>query len=241
MASLVIMKSNNTKKTTATNFGCEFCGRTFLRESTVFNHICETKRRWQDKDKHGNRIGFQSWLQFYTKNTATKKKRDYMDFVKSSYYLAFVKFGIYCSEVNVINVSRYIDWLLNNKIKIDIWTSDTNYTKFLVSYLREEDSMDAVARSIETMIDLASIDKIPAKDVLRYGNRNKICYAITTGKISPWVLYHSDSGKKFLDELDATQIKMILDYINPELWAIKFKRSAETVQQVKGLLNEAGY
>jgi hypothetical protein len=235
------MKSNNTKKTTATNFGCEFCGRTFLRESTVFNHICETKRRWQDKDKHGNRIGFQSWLQFYTKNTATKKKRDYMDFVKSSYYLAFVKFGIYCSEVNVINVSRYIDWLLNNKIKIDIWTSDTNYTKFLVSYLREEDSMDAVARSIETMIDLASIDKIPAKDVLRYGNRNKICYAITTGKISPWVLYHSDSGKKFLDELDATQIKMILDYINPELWAIKFKRSAETVQQVKGLLNEAGY
>jgi hypothetical protein len=164
-----------------------------------------------------------------------------MDFVKSSYYLAFVKFGIYCSEVNVINVSRYIDWLLSNKIKIDTWTSDTNYTKFLVSYLREEDSMDAVARSIETMLDLATIDKIPAKDVLRYGNRNKICYAITIGKISPWVLYHSESGKKFLDELDETQVKMILDYINPELWAIKFKRNNEIVQQVKGLLHDAGY
>lgn len=235
------MKSNNTKKTTETNFGCEFCGRTFLRESTVFHHICETKRRWQDKDKKGNRIGFQSWLQFYTKNISTKKKREYMDFIKSSYYLAFVRFGIYCSEVNVINISRYIDWLLDNKIKIDVWTSDINYTKFLLSYLREENSMDAVARSIETMIDLSVIEKISARDILRYGNRNKICYMITTGKISPWVLYHSESGRKFLDGLDETQVKMIVDYINPELWAIKFKRDNETVQHVKGLLNEAGY
>lgn len=242
MASLAIVKSNNTKKTAATKeFGCEFCGRTFLRESTVFNHICESKRRWQDKDKQGNRIGFQSWLQFYTKNTATKKKRDYTDFIKSSYYIAFVKFGTYCADVNVVNVSRYIDWLLNNKIKIDNWNSDTNYTKFLVSYLREEDAMDAIARSLETLINMSPIEKISTKDILRYGNRNRICYAITTGKISPWILYQSESGKQFLDELDETQVKMIVDYINPELWAVKFKRNPEVVKQVKELLRETGY
>jgi hypothetical protein len=32
-----------------------------------------------------------------------------------------------------------------------------------------------------------------------------------------------------------------MDYINPEQWAIKFKRNTEMVAQVKELLNAAGY
>jgi|TARA_R110000868_G_scaffold286303_1_gene546730 hypothetical protein len=224
-----------------TKYGCEFCKREFLRESTVLKHLCEYKQRWITKDLHGNRIGFQSWVQFYTKNTSSKKKRTYEDFIKSAYYTAFVKFGTYCVDVNVINVSRFVDWLLKNQIKIDTWCQDTIYTKFLIEYLRIEDPLDAIARSVQTTIDLSEPERLLSKDYLRYGNSNKICYAITTGKISPWMLYHSDSGTKFLDKLDQTQVKIVIDYINPELWAIKFKREPENVQQVKELLNAGGY
>ena len=125
------------KEKTATSkpqFGCDFCGRTFLRETTVAKHLCEYKQRWMNKDLQGNRIGFQAWLQFYKKNSATKKKRTYEEFIKSAYYTAFVKFGTYCSDANVLNVSRFVDWLLKNQIKIDTWNTDTNYTKFLVEY-----------------------------------------------------------------------------------------------------------
>jgi hypothetical protein len=224
-----------------TKYGCEFCKREFLRESTVLKHLCEYKQRWITKDLHGNRIGFQSWVQFYTKNTSSKKKRTYEDFIKSAYYTAFVKFGTYCVDVNVINVSRFVDWLLKNQIKIDTWCQDTIYTKFLIEYLRIEDPLDAIARSVQTTIDLSEPERLLSKDYLRYGNSNKICYAITTGKISPWMLYHSDSGTKFLDKLDQTQVKIVIDYINHELWAIKFKREPENVQQVKELLNAGGY
>jgi hypothetical protein len=55
------------------------------------------------------------------------------------------------------------------------------------------------------------------------------------------MLYQSASGTKFLDELDETQVKMIIDYINPELWAIKFIRDIKIVPQVKELLVAAGY
>ena len=232
------------KEKTATSnaqYGCDFCGRTFLRETTVAKHLCEYKQRWMNKDLQGNRIGFQAWLQFYKKNTATKKKRTYEEFIKSAYYTAFVKFGTYCSDANVLNVSRFVDWLLKNQIKIDTWNTDTNYTKFLVEYLREEDPLDAIARSIETTQKLAEVETIQTKDVLRYANRNRVCHAITTGKISPWMLYQSGSGTKFLDELDQTQVKMVIDYINPELWAIKFKRNPDKVTEVKGLLSAAGY
>lgn len=232
------------KKTEATetkNFSCDFCGRSFLRETTIAKHLCEYKQRWLNKDLQGNRLGFQAWLQFYKKNTSTKKQKTYEEFIKSAYYTAFVKFGTYCADANVLNVSRFVDWLLKNQVKIDTWNTDTTYTKFLVEYLREEDPLDAVARSIETTQKLAEVETIQTKDVLRYANRNRVCYAITTGKISPWMLYQSNSGTKFLDELDQTQVKMVLDYINPELWAIKFKRNPDKVKEIKGLLDAAGY
>jgi hypothetical protein len=55
------------------------------------------------------------------------------------------------------------------------------------------------------------------------------------------MLYQSDSGIRFVESLDVTQQKMILDYINPEQWAVKFKRDSNIVNEVKALLNAAGY
>jgi len=240
---LQIKTLKNTKKNSEikSEFSCEFCNRSFQRETTMIKHLCENKRRWQDKDQPGNRIGYQSWLNFYTKNTGTKKKKTYTDFTKSAYYIAFVKFGHYCVDLKCINVTRYADWLLKNQIKIDSWCSDKNYTSFLIEYLRTEDHMDAIARSIETTIELSKDAGIATKDCLRYANKNRIAYAITTGKISPWMLYQSESGVKFLEDLDESQQKMIIDYINPEQWAIKFRRNTELVTQAKELLSAAGY
>ena len=231
------------KKTQATKpeFGCDFCGRSFIRETTMDKHLCENKRRWGDKDLKGNRIGFNAWLNFYLKNTASKKQKTYLDFIKSAYYLAFVRFGHYCVNARVINVDRYADWLLKNQIVIDKWTSDTNYTKFIIEYLRQEDPLDAVARSIETMIKIAKDEKIPSKDCLRYGPRNRICYEVTAGRISPWILYQSESGLEFLGSLQELQQKMVLEYIDPEKWAIKFRRDVDIIPEVKELLKQAGY
>ena len=236
----MIYKSMKNKQET-NKFCCEFCSREFIRETTMMKHLCENKRRWQDKDMPGNRIGFQCWLNFYVKNTLAKKARSYLDFTKSSYYLVFVKFGHYCININAINITRYADWLIKNKIKIDSWASDTNYTKFLLEYVKDEDPLDALARSIETTIELAKNENIPSKDLLRYGHPNKICYSIANGRISPWMLYQCNSGVEFLGKLNETQQRMILDYINPEQWAAKFMRSADIVKQVKILLKSAGY
>lgn len=232
-------KKEETK--TATKYSCEFCKREFIRESTVLKHICEYKHRWLDKDKHSNRIGFQSFIQFYKKNSSSKKTKTYEEFIKSAYYTAFVKFGHYCVEINCINIPRFLDWLTENSIKIDTWTSDNVYTRFLIEYLRTEDPYDAIGRSVNTTMELADVENIQIKDVLRYGNKNKICYKITTGKISPWMLYQSESGVEFLNKLDESQVKIVIDYINPELWALKFKREPDIVTGIKKLLSDAGY
>lgn len=222
-------------------FSCEFCARSFSKEKTLLTHVCEPKRRWLEKDQRGNQIGFQSFVMFFTKHTAAKKTKTYEEFIKSPYYIAFVKFGNYCLEVNALNVTRYVEWLLKNNIKIDTWATDSNYTKFLIEYLRTEDAYDALTRSVNACSELAEFENLQVRDVLRYGNVNKICHAITNGKISPWMLYQSDSGTQFLDTLNQDHVKIIIDYINPELWAIKFKREPELTKSIKDTLKQAGY
>jgi hypothetical protein len=224
-----------------TKYSCEFCNRSFIKESTIISHVCEYKQRWLNKDLQGNRLGFQAWLQFYKKHTASKKQKTYQEFIKNAYYIAFVKFGNYCININALNISRYVDWLLKNQIKIDTWCSDTIYSRYLCEYLRNEDPLDAIARSIETTIEKAKEENILSKDYIRYGNANKICYSVTTGKISPWLLYQSVSGTNFLDKLHEDQVKMIIDYINPEQWALKFRKDPDATTQVKQLLDQAGY
>ena len=238
-------KLNNTSETVATDkplkYGCEFCKREFARESTVAKHICEYKHRWLEKDRRGNQIGFQSWVQFYHKNTGSRKHNTYQEFIKSAYYTAFAKFGTFCVDINALNISRFVDWLLKNQIKIDAWCSDNTYTKYLIEYLRHEDPMDAIARSIETTIEKAEEEGLRSCDYIRYGNVNKICYQITLGKISPWLLYQSDSGMKFLDNLTQDKVSIIIDYINPEQWALKFKKNPDDARQVKEILTTGGY
>jgi hypothetical protein len=227
------------KKIEETKFGCEFCNRAFVRESTMLKHICEYKHRWLDRDRRSNQVGFQSFVQFYQKHSASRKTKTYEEFIKSPYYTAFVKFGSYCLEINAVNVPRLVDYYLKENIKLDNWTSDTNYAKFLADYLQTENPIDAVGRSMQFCDELAAQENIQPNDYFRYGNRNKICSAIYSGRISPWVLYQSQSGVKMLDELTPDQVRMIYDYINPVEWAAKFSKDNENVELVKQVLDLA--
>lgn len=231
---------NNTNKIVADEDErrCEHCGRTFQRDSTLAKHLCEQKRRWLDRDRPGNRIALAAWQQYYRTCHPNKRNLDYASFQKSAYYTAFVKFGSYCVDVRAINPGAYVTYLVRNRAPIDSWTSDRNYTRYLVEYLRVEDALEAVRRSMDAMLTLGQDENIALGDVLRFVNSNRVCHMIVSGLISPWVLYHSDSGLEFLRRLNQEQTALILDYIDPEKWQIKFLRSQEQVQEVKSLLNE---
>ena len=131
--------------------------------------------------------------------------------------------------------------MLKEKIKIDTWATDSNYNKFLIEYLQIEDPHDAIHRSVETCIELSKDQNIQHNDVLRYGNRNRILYCITNGKISPWLLYQSDSGVKLLDEISQDQIKLVFDYIIPMKWAMKFAKDEQVAIEIRKLCTDLGF
>jgi hypothetical protein len=55
------------------------------------------------------------------------------------------------------------------------------------------------------------------------------------------MLYQSNSGVEFLSSLNGDQVRIVLDYIKPELWTLKFMKDKEMAKQVKDLLGAAGY
>ena len=226
---------------TQSKFVCEFCKKSFARESSILTHMCEPKRRRLEKSERGVQLGFQAFVKFYEILHTGKKVKTFDDFCDSPYYKAFVKFGRYCVEIRAINPARFMDWLLKQNKKIDRWCSDQIYTEYLQYYLLVEAVDDALARAVEYSIDWHEKTGHPAHDWLRYGNANSLCYAITTGRVSPWAIYNSESGQQFLANLDAGQVAMIWPYINSDQWQRRFADSAKDCEYAQDILKKAGW
>lgn len=222
---------------------CKFCNKAFARESTLTSHACEKKRRHQQEKEIGVQWGLQAYVSFYNSTQTTTKPKNYQDFCESSYYLAFVKFGRYCVELRCVNVLLFTQWLLKNNKKLDQWCSDKLYEAWLVEYMKKESVQDALERALKEMQEYAETHselKNGYNDYFRYGNSNRVCYHISTGRISPWIVYNCNSGVKFLGELNEIQIGMIINWIDPDFWHSKFKDNAADVKWTKEILTAAG-
>jgi hypothetical protein len=234
---LTIVKPEETKS----KFLCEYCKKEFAKETSIAAHMCEPKRRYASRDEAGDRLGFQSYIRFYETAAGSARNKTFDTFAESAYYRAFVKFGRYCVGIRAINPPRFIDWLLKNNKKIDYWCSDRVYTEYLISYLQVEAVDDALSRAVEFGLDWAEDNSAQPNDCLRYGNANAMCYAVTTGRISPWVIYNSESGQKFLSSLDPTQIAMIWPYIDSDIWQQQFAKRAADQAYAQEILTRAGW
>jgi hypothetical protein len=226
-----------------TEHKCRFCNKGFQRESTLASHLCEQKRRSQQQNEIGVQWGYKSYIRFYETTQGSAKLKTYDDFASSPYYLAFVKFGRHCVSIRAINFTSFTDWLLKNNKKLDYWCKDSLYDEWMHEYLKKESPQDALERALKEMQEYAEANpalKNGFTDYFRYGNSNRICYHISTGRISPWAVFNCKSGVEFLDRLDDTQVNMIIKYINPDFWQKKFTDYAADTDWVKDILSKAG-
>lgn len=225
------------------SYKCRYCDKGFAKESTLTAHLCEQKRRWQQEKETGVQFGLRAYLRFYEFSQGSAKLKSYEDFAASPYYNAFVKFGRYCQNIRCINFINFADWLLKNNKKLDYWCKDSLYTEWMMDYLKREATQDALERALKEMQEYA--DAHPElrngfTDYFRYGNHNRIIHHVTTGRISPWIIYNCSSGVDFLDSLTEDQVAIILPYIDPDVWQRKFRDYVADTEWVKDILQKAG-
>lgn len=222
-------------------YTCQFCKKDFVKETSLTVHSCEPRKRRQERSERGVELGFQAYIKFYEMTQGSAKLKTYDDFCSSPYYKAFVKFGRYCVSIRAINPARFMEWVLKQNKKIDHWCSDTVYTEYLAFYLRVENVDDALARAMEFGIDWSEKTGNPPHDCLRYGGTNAMVYAVTAGRISPWIIFNSESGQHFLSELNQEQIALVYPYIDVDHWQKRFQDYPADQEYAKDILKQAGW
>lgn len=219
---------------------CKFCKKGFSSEKTLSSHMCVKKRRFTDKDTPGARLGFRVFQRFYELTTQSKKPKAVMDFIDSTYYNDFVKFGRNLVEINPLAPDQFIDFVIKNGIKLKSWTAPYVYETFLSEYIKKEPAEKAVERTIVEMDAWATMHDTEFKYFFRDVSEVEATYLIKSGKISPWILYLADSSELLLSRLNEEQGAIISTAIDPTTWHKIFQRKIDDVKFVKDVISKAG-
>ena len=98
----------------------------------------------------------------------------------------------------------------------------------------------ALERSVQTMMEWASENEPAAwNHYFNYISLNKAVWDIKDGKISPWLLLNCSSGKNMLSKFNDEQLGMVYHVINPEHWAMRFRKLPKDVELAKQVAQES--
>lgn len=217
---------------------CQFCNSAFMKEKTLSVHMCEQKRRHLAKTEKHVQLGYQTYVRFYQLTQRFKGTKTYQEFASSPYYVAFVKFGSFLSNVNPLYPDQYIDWVVTSGVKLDHWCRDELYDRYVLELIKAESVTTALQRSVSTMIDWASNNDSVWNHYFNYVSLNRAVYDIRDGKMSAWLLLNSKSGQTMLSRFNDEQLEIVAPMIDPGFWKNKFKRSPEDLELVRDVIRE---
>jgi len=218
---------------------CTYCGKSFQKERTLQVHVCEPKRRHLQKNEKWVQNGFMVFQRFYQVHQNNSKPKTYDQFLDSSYYNAFVKFGRFIMHIHPLYPEKYIEWVIRSQIKLDHWARDDLYETYLIDTLKSEPLESAMQRSIKTMMEWADEQNVQWSDYFRLVNTTRAVAHIQQGSISPWLILGCSAGKKMLNSFSDAQLQMVQRYIDPTFWNNKFRNYPADVLFVQETAKEA--
>ena len=221
------------------NFECRFCGNKFHRESTLSTHMCVKKRRHMEIDSPASRSGFRTFQKFYDITMGSKKPKSTQEFIESDFYIDFVKFGNHVVNLKPVYPDKFIEFVIRNGVNLRDWTKDFVYDTYIEDLIKKEPAEAATERTIITMAEWATEHKTNFTDFFKNVSANEAARLIRTGKISPWVLYLSESGGSLIDAFNDDHAKIVGSIIDPGYWMKKFKNN-DDVSYIKDILAQSG-
>lgn len=201
--------------------------------------MCEQKRRVLQKDEQRVRYGLYTFQRFYKLSTGNKKEKTYEEFCHSSYYNSFVKFGSFINNVKPLYPEKYIDWVVTSGVKLDHWHKEELYEKYVLELILKEDATTALERSVKTMLEWAEEKSADWNHYFNHVSSNRAVWHIKDGKMSPWLILNCRSGKDMLANFNDEQLNIIYHMLDPQHWAMKFKRHPKDIELIKQIVKES--
>jgi hypothetical protein len=112
------------------------------------------------------------------------------------------------------------------------------YEKYANELIRKEGVETALERSVQTMNEWAKEKNSLYNHYFYYASPNRITWDIKDGKVSPWLVLNSASGKAALSNFNDEQLNMLGAVLDPSHWALRFKRQPKDVEFAKQIIKE---
>jgi hypothetical protein len=218
---------------------CAYCNTGFTRESTLHTHVCEQKRRFLAKNDKHVVYGYQAFVSFFQYVEHSTAVKSYEEFTQSPYYNAFVKFGSFISNTRPLYIGKYIDWVVKSGVKLDHWCRDELYEKYVVDLVRTESVETALERSVTHMQTWADTTGAVWTQYFEHVSGSRATYDIKDGKVSPWLILNSPTGRQMVASLSDEQLNEIAAILDPAYWTRVFKLKTSDVELVKDIVREA--
>lgn len=217
---------------------CEYCKRKFAREKTLINHPCEKKRRWFEKDNPPNRVAFIAYVRFYELSSNKNESKSFSDFVESKLYNAFMRFGSFIIDNDIVKPDKFIDYAIKANIPMKYWTDQTVIQVFVQDLYKNESIDQAVQRSFENMKRWASETDLNWNEYFKLANPNRIIRDLRSGRLSPWVIYNLSWN--YFDKCNKEQENLIKSFAPMKIWKIKFQFNKDDRLILSKSLEESG-
>ena len=227
----------NPAKEKPEEFPCGFCNRVFRREASFVSHMCKQRRRYLQRDDKPVKIGF---MAFQKVQQSLRCKSDYNSFVKSQFYGAFVRFGKHVMELEAISPQMFVDFLLSKEIPIDNWTHPVVYSTYIRELNRDETPLQAIERNFMLMEQWGNDTGKDWRDFFREIEPPLALLWITTGRISPWMLFIASSASELIARLSPEQVASVEATTDPGFWHHKIARYEDEVVRLAAMLQENG-
>ena len=222
------------------NLTCKWCEKTFMSERTLSAHMCVKKRRWADRELTHIRLGYRVFQMFYELNTIASKPKSMENFIKSQYYEGFTKFGRSCVVNEYLEPEQFAEWLIKEGKKLADWSKDKMYDEFLLTYVKKEPGLKALERTIIYLNKWCTETDNDWQDYFKLVTPARAVHDIRSAKVSPWVLYLSETGGELLTRFNDEQVKMIQHVIDTTFWMKQFGYNKEEVEEIKQTCEVAG-
>lgn len=220
-------------------YTCQYCKNKFMKEKTLAVHVCEQKRRALARTEKHVVLGYDTYNKFYRITQNSRNDKTYEEFARSPYYNAFVKFGSFVSNVNPLYPDKFIDYVVRSGVKLDHWCREELYEKYVLHLIKQEPVEVALERSIIHMQNWGETNQAVWNHYFLYVSLSRATYDIKDGKISPWLVLNSPSGKDMLKKMGDDQLSAISNIIDLPFWLNKFKKLPADTELVKQVVKES--
>ncbi len=106
--------------------------------------------------------------------------------------------------------------------------------------LKVEPVEAAVQRSLQTMMEWGDESNANFAHYFNYVSLNRAVHDMLNGRISPWLVLNSVSGKTMVSKMSDEQLSMIAPVFDVKFWLKKFKEAPADVLMIQELCRETG-